>query len=283
MYKEVTMTDSNADFLAAFGVNSEDQQETTNSSGDDNANPGAQNSDVNSADDSTAQQGQNGQDSQNAQNDQIDNQNDQNDQNAQANNQQDTAVRTNHAFAQMRSENTQMKRLISNIAGVLGIDANTPQDQMQAAVHNAVLNAQAKQRNIDPAVYREIAELKQYKENSERQSFTNRALIGFQTVKNQFNLSDADIDDFANQLMKDGVNPFTSEVNLMAEYKLRNFDSLIAAAEQRGAAQEATRQQTVAAHSTSPNKATGAGADSEPDKINSMSELNKWFDKNNTK
>ena len=224
MYKEVTMTDSNADFLAAFGVNSEDQQGITNSSGDDNANPGAQNSDVNSTDDSTAQQGQNGQDSQNAQNDQIDNQNDQNDQSAQANNQQDTAVRTNHAFAQMRSENTQMKRLISNIAGVLGIDANTPQDQMQAAVHNAVLNAQAKQRNIDPAVYREIAELKQYKENSERQSFTNRALIGFQTVKNQFNLSDADIDDFANQLMKDGVNPFTSEVNLMAEYKLRNFD-----------------------------------------------------------
>lgn len=274
------MTDSNAsnaDFLAAFGITLDSAaQEAQSNSGDNDVSPDTQNSDADSPDVTAAQ----GQDNQEGQNDQNDNQDAQN---AGANNQQTPAVKANQAFAQMRTENTQMRRLIGGIAEVLGIDANTPQDQMYSAVQNAVIQAQAKQQNMDPAVYKKIADLEQFKEQSQRQSFTNKALIGFQAVKNQFNLSDADIDAFADQLMSDGVNPFTSDVNLMSEYKLRNFNTLIAAAEKRGAAQEAARQQTVAAHSTSPNKNAGAGTNTEPDKITSQSALNDWFEKQNTK
>lgn len=278
----------NADFLDAFGLTQEDVDRANNDSGDNtDANPDAQDNGTQTnveGDNHTEGQGT-GASNTDTQAQSAENQNSaqNNDSNNDAQNFNDARnQRANVAFAQMRSENTALKRLVSDIAGVLGVDPNTPQVQMQAAVQDAIIKAQAKQQNVDPAVLQKISQLEQYKEQQERQSLSNRALMGFQTVKNQFNLSETDLDSFAEQLMQAGVNPFTKEVDLVAEYKLRNFDALIAAAEERGIAKEAARKQTVAAHSSQPSTTTGASSDSEPDKIKSVSELTKWFD-NNTK
>lgn len=278
----------NADFLDAFGLTQEDVERANNDSGDDtDANPDAQDNgtqpDVDGANQTEGQDA--GASNTDTQAQSAENQNSAQDDSSNNGAQNFNDVRTqraNVAFAQMRSENTALKRLVSDIAGVLGVDPNTPQMQMQAAVQDAIIRAQAKQQNVDPAVLQKISQLEQYKEQQERQSLSNRALMGFQTVKNQFNLSDTALDSFAEQLMQDGVNPFTKEIDLVAEYKLRNFDALIAAAEERGIAKEASRKQTVAAHSSQPSTTTGASSDSEPDKIKSVSELTKWFN-NNTK
>ena len=284
MYKEVFMTEGiSPDFLEAFGLTEADVQEAQNDSGVTDANPDAQQAGQgtdNSAPQGTeptetgTQQDGQGQDTQGQNNDDQQ-------QNPDDDAQKDNRMRANAAFAQMRSENTALKKLVGDIAGVLGINPNTPQAQMQSAVQEAILKAQAKQQNLDPAVLQRLNQLEQYKEANERQSLTNKAYMGFQTVKNQFNLSDKELDGFADQLMQDGVNPFTTEVDLVSEYKLRNFDKLISAAEQRGAAKEAERQQNVTQHSSQPSKTTGAGSDSEPDKITSTTELTSWFDKRN--
>ena len=287
MYKEVFMTEGiSSDFLEAFGLTEADVQEAQNNSGDPNANPDAQQSGQGT--DDSAPQGTEptepgAQTQQEGQGQAAQNQNDDSQNNAQQDPDDDTQrdSRRNAAFAQMRSENSALKKLVGDIAGVLGINPDTPQDQMQAAVQDAILKAQAKQQNLDPAVLQRLRQLEQYKEANERQSLTNKAYMGFQTVKNQFNLSDKELDGFAEQLMQAGVNPFTTDVDLVQEYKLRNFDKLIAAAEQRGAANEATRQQNVAQHSSQPNNTTGAGSNSEPDKITSTTELTSWFDKQN--
>ena len=271
------MADNNfdADFLDAFGLTPEDVVQATDNPGDNTGadpdaqtqtnpqsnegNPDNQLQEGASTESGAQQQQQQEPPAQNADNNQ----------------------RANAAFAQMRSENTALKKLVNDIAGVLGIDANTPQAQMQAAVQDAIIKAQAKQQNIDPAVLQRLSQLENYKEETEKQALTSKALMGFQTVKNQFKLSDADLDKFADQLMESGVNPFTKEVDLVSEYKLRNFDALIAAAEQRGIAKEATRQTNVAAHSTQPGTNTGAGADSgNPDAIKSVSQLTNWFNNN---
>lgn len=261
------------DFLEAFGLTQEDVDRANNDSGDNtDANPDAQAQESQDASDVGQASDTNPTDAQ-----QTDAQDTQ-----QQNASEPTHNRANAAFAQMRTENTALKKIVNDIAGVLGIDANTPQAQMQAAVQEAILKAQAKQQNIDPAVLQRISQLEAYKADTEKQSLTNKALMGFQSVKNQFNLSDSEVDKFAEQLMEAGVNPFTKEVDLISEYKLRNFDALIAAAEARGKAEEVSRSQNVAAHSTQPGTATGAGTASEPDKINSVSDLTKWFN-NNTK
>lgn len=267
------------DFLEAFGLTEADVQEAQNAQNDSgvtDANPDAQQ--VGQSTDDTVAQGtestETGTQTQQDSQDQTDNQ-----QQADDDTQKDNRVKANAAFAQMRSENTALKKLVGDIAGVLGINPNTPQAQMQSAVQEAILKAQAKQQNLDPAVLQRLQQLEQYKEANERQSLTNKAYMGFQTVKNQFNLSDKELDSFAEQLMQAGVNPFTTDVDLVSEYKLRNFDRLITAAEQRGAAKEVERQQNVAQHSSQPNKTTGAGSNSEPDKITSTTELTSWFNK----
>lgn len=277
------------DFLEAFGLTEADVQEAQNNSGETDANPDAQQvgQGAGADADTSAQQGAdttetNATAQQDNQSQNDDSQQDAQDQNADDAAQRDNRVKANAAFAQMRSENTALKKLVNDIAGVLGVNPNTPPAQVQAAVQDAILRAQAKQQNLDPAVLHRLQQLEQYKEANERQSLSNRALMGFQTVKNQFSLTDKELDSFADQLMKDGVNPFTTSVDLVAEYKLRNFDKLLAAAEQRGAAKEAERQQNVANHSSQPSKTTGAGSDSEPDKITSTTELTNWFDKNKT-
>lgn len=265
--------DISPDFLEAFGLTEEDIQEAQNNQNDSgvtDANPDAQQEDQgtdNSEPQGTELTEQGTQSQQDEQQQQPDD------------TQKDNRMKANAAFAQMRSENTALKKLVGDIAGVLGINPDTPQAQMQHAVQEAILKAQAKQQNLDPAVLQRLNQLEQYKEDNERQSLTNKAYIGFQTVKNQFNLSDKELDSFAEQLMQSGVNPFTKDVDLVSEYKVRNFDKLIAAAEQRGAAKEAERQQHVAKHSSQPTKATGVGSNSEPDKITSTTELTSWFDK----
>ncbi len=288
MYKEVTMTDGiSPDFLEAFGLTEADLQDSQTNSGDTNANPDAQQSGQgtdNSAPQGTEPTEPGTQSQQDGQGQTTDGQNDGSQQDPQQqdpndDSQKNSQIKANAAFAQMRSENTALKKLVGDIAGVLGIDPSTPQAQMQSAVQEAILKAQAKQQNLDPAVLQRLQQLEQYKEANERQSLTNKAYMGFQTLKNQFNLSDKQLEGFADQLMQAGVNPFTTDVDLVTEYKLRNFDKLINAAEQRGAAKEAERQQNVAQHSSQPNKTTGAGSNSEPDKITSTSELTSWFDK----
>lgn len=270
------MADNNfdADFLDAFGLTPEDVAQATNNPGDNTgADPDAQ-----TDTDPQNQEGNPDNQTQEGAGTEPGTQQQQQEPPAQHD---DNNQRANAAFAQMRSENTALKKLVNDIAGVLGIDANTPQAQMQAAVQDAIIKAQAKQQNIDPAVLQRLSQLENYKEETEKQALMSKALMGFQTVKNQFKLSDADLDKFADQLMEAGVNPFTKEVDLVSEYKLRNFDALIAAAEQRGIAKEATRQTNVAAHSTQPGTNTGAGADNgNPDAIKSVSQLTNWFNNN---
>lgn len=261
-----------ADFLNAFGLTPDDVAQADNNPGDNaGADPDAQ----------TQTDPQNQEGSPENQNQEPGASTEPGAQQEQTAQNADNNQRANAAFAQMRSENTALKKLVNDIAGVLGIDANTPQAQMQAAVQDAIIRAQAKQQNIDPAVLQRLSQLENYKEETEKQALTSRALMGFQTVKNQFKLSDADIDAFANQLMEAGVNPFTRDVDLVSEYKLRNFDALIAAAEQRGIAKEVERQTNVAAHSTQPGSNTGIGADNgNPDTIKSVSQLTNWFNNN---
>lgn len=257
------MPDEN-EFLDAFGLNvtepetdSEEGEDTAdkstgNPSGVNNANPDAQEPDAGSNPDDNGQEP-----------DPQDHQ------------------RMNRAFAQMRVENNNMKQLLNNIAGVLGINPQTAQNgDVQEAIQQAVIKAQAKQQNVDPGLLQRLNDLEAYKNNAERQALSNKAMFGFQAVKNQFNLTDKDLNDFAEQLVAANINPYTQDVDLVSEYKLRNFDKLIEAAVARGVEQEASRQKNVNSHSTTPGSNTGGG-NTDADKIHSVAELTKWFNENN--
>ena len=262
------MSEEMSDFLAAFGIDESALEDTDN-------NPENQND-----------SGTDTSDDQNTENEQDANSGDDNAnpdaQSNQENTQQTQTHAVNQAFAQMRVENSNLRKLLGNVANVLGIDPNTPQEQMLQAIQKRVTAAQAKQQNIDPALLERLNVLEDYKANSERQALANKAIIGFQAVKNQFNLSDAELNDFADQLIEAKVNPYTSDIDLVAEYKLRNFDKLIEAAVARGVEQEARRSKNVSNHSTTPGNTTGGGTNNNTEKINSIAEFDKWLAENDT-
>ena len=272
------MSEEMSDFLAAFGLDESALEDTDNNPENQNESDTDTSSGQNTDTDTTGNQNTEN----NQENSSGDNNANPDAQSNQENTQQSQTHAVNQAFAQMRVENSNLRKLLGNVANVLGIDPKTPQEQMLQAIQKSVTAAQAKQQNIDPALLERLNVLEDYKANNERQALANKAIIGFQAVKNQFNLSDTELNDFADQLIEAKVNPYTSDIDLVAEYKLRNFDKLIEAAVARGVEQEARRSKNVSNHSTTPGNTTGGGTNDNPEKISSIAEFDKWLAENDT-
>ena len=172
------------------------------------------------------------------------------------------------AFAQMRIQNSQMKQTLQSLAQLVGLDANNL-DGVSKAVQDKLLQNQAKQQNLPPEVLGRLQAL-------ERQNNEREAYLGFQKVKDSFNLTDAELSEFADSLIANGLNPFAQHVDLYNEYIVNNYDKLIEKAKQDGIREEAERAAKAAKQSTVPGNKSGKDKGL-PDKINTMQDLDKFL------
>ena len=172
------------------------------------------------------------------------------------------------AFAQMRIQNSQMKQTLQSLAQLVGLDANNL-DGVNKAVQDKLLQNQAKQQNLPPEVLGRLQAL-------ERQNNEREAYLGFQKVKDSFNLTDAELSEFADSLIANGLNPFAQHVDLYNEYIVNNYDKLIEKAKQDGIREEAERAAKAAKQSTVPGNKSGKDKGL-PDKINTMQDLDKFL------
>lgn len=182
------------------------------------------------------------------------------------------------AFAAMRVENTRFKNTMKDIAGILGIQMTDDSNALMAAIQEKVLQAQAKQQNIPIELLQKVQHLEQENEAAKAERLQIAAYRGFQSVKDKFSLDDKALQDFAQQLYKDGINPFVQEIDLVREYRDRNFDKLIADARAVGAREEAERAAKAANHSTVPGTNNGQNG-GEAGKINTIGSLTDWLNK----
>ena len=180
------------------------------------------------------------------------------------------------AFAAMRVENASYKKMMQDIAGILGVSETENFDTLSAALQEKILDAQSKQQNIPKELLQKIKSLEADSHAARMERLHVAAYRGFQNVKDTFKIDDKQLQDFAATLQKEGLNPFTQELDLVAEYKIRNYDELIEAARKEGAKEEAARVEKANAHSTTPGKDKGqSGGDTA--KINTIADLNTWF------
>lgn len=191
-----------------------------------------------------------------------------------------TDTKQAQAFAQMRIANQQQTQLIKQIAGVLGVDNTKDPQAMMTALQQLTVKAQAQKQGIPEEVLSRINQLENVNLEYQRQQAYLAAGRGFQTIKDKYGLDDDGLEAFAQELIADGINPYERPVDLVSEYKLRHFDDLIAQATQKGIDQEAQRAAKAGAQGSTPSDTTGGRADSDPPKINSVAELNKWLDEN---
>lgn len=184
------------------------------------------------------------------------------------------------AFAQMRIANQQQAQLIKQIAEVVGVtDTKDPQAMMNALQQLAV-KAQSQKQGIPEEVLTRLNQLENTNLEYKRQQAYLAAGRGFQTIKDKYGLDDAGLEAFAQELIADGLNPYEQPIDLVSEYKIRHFDSMLEEAIQKGIEQEAQRAAKAGAQGSTPTTTTGGRTDSETPKINSVSELNKWLEEN---
>lgn len=267
---------SQEDFLKAFGITSGDSTEPTgdtNTNGDtsnatngnqDGANPSTDGQDpaANTTDgDGTSQNGDN------------------NGNQDGATQNQNGATETNksaQAFAAMRVELARKDKLLEGVATVLGLDPKSKEsmDQLQGKLNEAL----AKKQGIDPEILAKLNRLEEMETQRNVEQVRNNALMGFQKVKTQFGLDDTQLQEFANQLVADGKNPFTTPLDLVTEYKIKNFEKLLENAKAQGVQEEIARASKANNNATTPGTnngvQTGGG---EVQAITTVKQLNEWF------
>lgn len=166
-------------------------------------------------------------------------------------------TKQNKAFAELRMQNKAQAEFIMRLARSAGLN---PKDvkEAQEFLSEGATRVEAKKRNIDPETLRQLeeerTELEEYRNQANRQA----AMLGFQKVKNEYNLTNEDLNNFAEQLAAKNINPFSGDrVDLLKEYRMLNFDKLLAQAKEVGRQEEIARSLKAKQNSTTPLKTTG--------------------------
>ena len=185
----------------------------------------------------------------------------------------------NRAFAEMRVQNKELSDLIMSLASATG---QTPKNitEAQEILKGGLTKVVSKNRNIPEDVLREMEEDKQALVTLRQNEARQKALNGFQAVKDAFGLSKDQINGFADKLIEHQLNPFEQELDLVKEYKNLYFDDLIKQAREAGIQEERARALKAKQNSTTPSTQTGLpeGTGNQGDPIKSVSELSKLLD-----
>ncbi len=266
---------SQDDFLKAFGItdvanqNNDGDQGTDGQQDDqsnpDGANPGTegQGSTANTTGDEGASK-----DGENA----GEGAGDQGDQNKDTNTQ---VNKQSQAFAAMRIELSQKNKMLENMATILGLDPKSKDSMSQ--LQSKLTEALAKKQGIPTETLERLNRLEEMEQQRNVEQIRNNAFLGFQKVKTQFQLTDDELQSFANELVAEGKNPFVTSLDLVTEYKLKNFDKLLEKAKNQGIQDEIARAAKANNNASTPGNKQGGTTDSDPDKITTVKQLNDWL------
>lgn len=179
-------------------------------------------------------------------------------------------------FARMRVENKRVTTMLGDIAKILGVQDTSNTDTVMTALQQMVLKAQAKASGIPEEVLKEHQEMKNKLVEREQQDLRTQAFLGFQKVKDTYKLTDAELGQFADKLVAEGRNPFTTPMDMVKEYKVLYFEQIVEKEREKARQEEAARAAHAAAHSTQPAQKDGKSS-GDPAKINTVKDLDKWF------
>ena len=181
------------------------------------------------------------------------------------------------AFAQLRQEANQKKQLLAGLQKILNIPEDTPMEDVMSKVQEAIVKAQAKQTGVPEDIINKINNLEQRDKEYRAHQLQENAYLGFSKIQKEFGLDQAGVKAFAVELLKDNMNPFEQDIDVIKEYKLRHFNDIIQAEVAKAVQAEQQRAAKAGTQSTQPGNTQGQ-TKGETGKINSIKELDNWFD-----
>lgn len=164
---------------------------------------------------------------------------------------EDKFNKQNRAFAEMRIKNKAQEEFLVRMANMAGLNVKNA-DEAISALSPRIQQVEAKQKNMDPEVLKELEDSRKQISEMRKEKVKNSAIQGFSNLKALHGLSDKELDEFADTLIAAHKNPFEQEMDLVAEYRLANFDKLIEKAREAGRAEEIARSKNAQASSTTP-------------------------------
>ena len=185
----------------------------------------------------------------------------------------------NSAFAQMRIQNKEYSDLLMSLAKATG---QNPQSitEAQAMLKEGLTKVVSKNRNIPEDVLREMDEDKRALAELRQTQARQKALSGFQQVKDLHGLSREEVNSFADKLIENKLNPFEQDLDLVKEYRNIYFDTLIAKAKEAGVQEERARALKAQQNSTTPSTQKGLPEDTgnQGTPIKNVNDLNALLD-----
>ena len=184
--------------------------------------------------------------------------------------------RTAQAFAAMRVENSTYKNTLKNVANILGISDVTDPVAMAEAIQAKALEAQAKKDNVPLETLQRLSKLEQLEQELTHEKLKSQAVTGFEQVAKTFQLSEAEVVGFGQQLAGLGINPLEQPIDLVAAYRELHWETLLTKATEQGRQEEAARAAKAGQHSSEPGAAVG-GTPGAQDKVNTVKDLDNFF------
>jgi predicted ATPase len=179
----------------------------------------------------------------------------------------------------MRIQNKEYSDLIMNLAKATG---QTPQNitEAQEMLKEGLTKVVSKNRNIPEDVLREMDEDKKELAQLRQMQTRQRALNGFQQVKDLHGLSREEVNEFADKLIENKLNPFEQDLDLVKEYRNLYFDTLLTKAREAGVQEERARALKAQQNSTTPSAQKGLPEDTgnQGKSIKSVMDLNALLD-----
>ena len=188
-------------------------------------------------------------------------------------------TKAQQAFIYLRQQNQKYNSMLKNIAAMLEIDPKSISDDnaLLSALQEKVNANTAKAQNVPVEL---INRLQQLEERDREYSLRVRqgAVEGaFRNVQNQFNLTNEQLMQFSEDLIKAGKNPVTMDIDMIAEYRNMHFEELINNAVAKAVADEQARAAKAAGQSTTPDQTRGKSSGDDGDKITNTQQLTEWM------
>lgn len=187
-----------------------------------------------------------------------------------------TFEKSDKAFAELRVKNKEYDKAVVQIAKLAGIPMENPTEALKWLT-TELTRIQSQGGKINDATLKEIGKAQEIVTEQAKAEIASAARTGFDTLAKTHGLDDKALLAFAAQLEAKGINPFSQkDVDVIGQYRLMNYDNLIAQAVERGKQEEIARRTKAQTHSTTPQPKVG-GATATGESLNTVDALSKFL------
>lgn len=182
----------------------------------------------------------------------------------------------NQAFANMRTENAQLRKSVQNIASLLGLDPKQPLGQLLGQLDAQTRNALAKREGVSPELLAKIDALEASNEELVRIKAERKIKDAFDEIKKDFKATDDDIIAFSQQLLDENYNPMAPGADLKMEFLKRNYATFVDRQVKEAVANEQARSAS-ASGASKPDNHKGQDNNTDAKQINTVHDLEDFF------